>query len=479
MFRGNIIFILFLFSFQIAPAQQDPKCSAFEKVNLSFYNLESSKTRKFDNTDSLMAYRIYKRAKKCYYSQKFDSVLYYLATSKPLFKQLGYAYDYVWCSLMSVNICKSKADYPNAFNFLKEAEQSIKEFPGIEKNTLGAVYSYYGIIYSELGYFDEGMNYFLKDMDFAKKNETDDLSNLSGKYNNLGQIYKIRGDFDKALENYQTALEISIQNPDIPETEFHNTYHNLGNFYLDLGDLENAFIYLEKALSIRLKNLGESHSETANTLNDIGNLFEEKEDYLIAEQYYQKSLAIYMKIFGLDHPLVIGSVINLSTNFASRGEYQRCLDSLIIATERVRNNYSDFHPLLEGLYSNLGNTLVLIKKFSQAKIYFEKSLVISYSMYGRKSNEAALDLKNLGILYEQLSLHSDSIPVKNSMDSSLYYFQSALEALVQNFNSIDVYKNPPLVKINSQPELLNVLIWKADMLVSRCEYANGNLRSFK
>ena len=159
-----------------------------------------------------------------------------------------------------------------------------------------------------------------------EKNNTKELYNVA---NDRGGIYRLKGELDKSMHYYKVAekLAIKLNNSTLKA----DITGNIGNVYANKKDYKQALQYFYSSFKI-YKNLKEKKGES-NMLTNIGSVYLYIQNYDLALEYYQKALST---IKNIDVPQRKKAVI----------------------------------------YINIGWTNYELKKYKEAKIYYEKGLKI-------------------------------------------------------------------------------------------------------
>jgi tetratricopeptide (TPR) repeat protein len=153
--------------------------------------------------------------------------------------------------------------------------------------------------------------------------------------------------------------------------ELYNVANNRGGIYRLKGEPDNAFNYYNEA-----QKLAEKLSDSvliANIFCNKGNVYAYKKDYIKALQYFSNSFKIYKRIKdkkGESHMLTnIGSVYLYIQNFDLALEYYQKALSII-------KNIDVPQRRIAVIYINIGWTNYELKKYKEAKLYYEKALKI-------------------------------------------------------------------------------------------------------
>ena len=237
-------------------------------------------------------------------------------------------------------------------------------------------------------------------------------------YSNIGVLHSRKGDYDKAIAYCNKAIAVWSQarsgqgiSDEYSAYDFDCSYGELGNICRIQGDYDNAIAYYNKISAMRMQSFGEPHPVVANNFNDIGNLYSDKGDYDQALDYHRKALAIRLHFFDERHHEVAAGYHQVAKAYLDKGNFEKTLEFQV------------------------------------------KALAIWLRIYGKKHPMVAESHQNLGrMCYQQ-----------ENFEKALDYAQRSIIALVADFGDTSVYANPSLNNILAENELLNALVFKAEI----------------
>lgn len=264
-------------------------------------------------------------------------------------------------------------------------------------------------------------------------------------YKFLGLFYNYLYQKDSSLFFYKKADELISTSPLLRNnSEIISFYENQGNDLTQLGYFGEAEIYLKKALqSVHLDSLYDKGTLYGN----IGNLYLLQKKYELALTYYQKALqqptregnknAILLRLSNCE--FYLGRISNAQKYLTeSYTVYQMGV---------VKNDL----PFEGAYYVQKGLILLKNKRYTEAKQSFEKAETINLTQTPR-----SIALASLYQSYAQL------YDVQNQPRKALEFYQKALNAAHETFNSTNIYQNPALDRILTERELFRALMGKAN-----------------
>lgn len=274
-------------------------------------------------------------------------------------------------------------------------------------------------------------------------------------YLNIGIAYQKKGLYYRALEYQQKALQVLAD----VSREFQLTeakiFDHLGLVYALMGDIDQAIYYQEKSLQIREEKLSANHPEKAWGALHLGETYFLRKMYAKAEKYYLQALYICEDALQPTHPLfaAIYNSIGVLAQAQKRGEFasahfKKALDIY------EKTLHQPQHPAIAKIYDNLSLLFEQEKKYIEAMEYSLKSLGIYETVLGLKHPALGEGYYHLGLISEQLQ----------KPEEALNYYQKAVNAIVPDFESKDVYALPSLKNVLADNLLLEILSNKANLI---------------
>ncbi|QVJ81667.1 nephrocystin-3 [Prevotella sp. khp1] len=379
---------------------------------------------------------------------------YNMSEYKPLLKE----HSIEVCLVFSW-ICRDYlADYDNSLQFALLALEKAN-ISGTDKSTISSTYKVIGLIYQKQGNYEKALEYHQKDITLWENTVDDQRGDLSTAYGNLGTTYYQMGDYEKALEYHNKALQTSISfGEENAGTDIH--FHNVGLDYYKLGDYQKACDYINKAITIReelygcnseitaesynaaslihadlheyeksheyavraldatTNTYGNYHPMTAQVMDNIGTSYGNLGDYSNLLKYKLEALKIREQIMGLNHPKTAESMNNVGRAYGLNQDFNSELEYEIKSASILESHLQTYvNPDLFTVYDNIAKTYSKLHDNENARIYYEKRLEFSKSLWGETSSNTALALNDYA-----------TILVKNgNYKEALQYSSKALE----------------------------------------------------
>ena len=347
-----------------------------------------------------------------FYSENFDSTIFYLDLAIPHFEE-------------------SK-------NWLKLVDCY---------NGLFAVYYYQGKFIEAEKSIKKGYNLALE------KLASTDLPFVHS-ISNLGSLYSEKRMHEKALNLYRKVEVMSRDLNDLPSLA--TAFHNIGNTYELIGDYENAIFYFDQALKIRIDTFGVYDKSVAVNYFSLGFLKLKNKSYYKSIKDLKFSLNIFEKLERNEYNL--NQRINIYHNLAKAYLKLNNQDSVFyyLGEAKKIQNYTSYRVYLteeifQDYYNLKGDVFSALKASEKAVLLAKKNFNYSknHPVIGRCYN-------NLAKQYIQLKDYKNAI--KNSqnalnnvtalpVDSNMFYNPPINELITTDFN-FDIFKNKTIALFN-------------------------------
>jgi tetratricopeptide (TPR) repeat protein len=405
-------------------------------------------------SDTATANRYFQQAEKFFEEAQYDSSIIYSEKANLIYEKEKVWGKYIQClNTIGKNYC-NKVQYDRALNYFNRSLTIGLEKCGDKSLEIAQTDHLYGIVYLSTGKYDTSLEYFQKALMIRLAVLGEKHPDVAGSYNNIGIVYGEKGDYDKALEYQQKALAITLAVLGEKHPKIAYYYNNIGIVYNSKGDYDKALEYQQKALAITLAVLGEKHPNIAHSYFNIGDIYNQKGDYDKALEYFQKALSLRLAALGENHPKVALGYLSIGLFYYNKGDYDHALDYYQKALSIQLKTLGEKHPDAAYSYNNIGCAYNKKGDYDKALEYHRKALSIQLEVLGEKHPDVAITYQNMGQVY-----FKQDNPAK-----ALQYYQKSIVAFIQDFNKTNIYANPTLISINSDPNLLTSLELKAEAL---------------
>lgn len=263
-----------------------------------------------------------------------------------------------------------------------------------DKHKIAVALNYIGGAYRWKGDQKNALKYCLKALKIAKANNY--IKILATCYNSLSVIYWYLGDYKKAINSGKKSMDIRKKMGDI--SKISGGLFSLGNSYFKICDYKNA----KKCFSL-LYNLSLKSNDKIGVgyaLDGLGNCFQKSGQVSKCLKNHKKTFNIRINIG--DYRGVVYSLLNMSDMYLLIGDWRTALDRCNKASEFSDKIQDD--NLKSDVLRNLGKCYLHSKKYSESKVYLDKSLELAKFINFResiiKTNET---LANLAFTVDDIS----------------------------------------------------------------------------
>ena len=278
-----------------------------------------------------------------------------------------------------------------------------------------------GISYKNLGEYDKSIEVYFEAETLIKYLYSDDHPRLGFVYSNLGTVYKLKGDFVKNLEYQQAALRAFQSESSKYHSQILIAQYTICEALFLLGEYNEV---IDRSIQ-NINQVPDKHKSFYYSL--LARNYDELGDTKLTKKYYQKTFDILVKIAGKDS-------YDLGLEYT---DYTEFLLSVGVYDEALK-------------YAQLSEDIV--KKYFTEKSQQYSDVMLNYAdYYFNRSSSASV----IADFYSKR---------KEDLDEALKYYQKALIAGSEGFNSHLVIDNPELGQEVSEVQVLKALKKKANCL---------------
>lgn len=329
--------------------------------------------------------------------------------------------------------------------------QTQKEYK-TKKDWSNYIFGYFYIANSYLvaGDNEQAKQYLEDGLEDAKKRKLpEDDRVYSYIWNFLGVLAYYKSDFSNATMYCQKSLDADKKLGRLNE-DAASRYINIASILDEFGDYEQAIYHYKEAL--QYASLSDKYT-LGTAYNALGFAYFNLKKYDIALENYKKAMQLFnSKDYNDKRIISLVSMLYLNTGelYAKQENYQEALNffdkKLKLKKESARDTSSS--------YENIGFILSQQNKTRLAIDTLNKALEIRKRVLSKKHYILSRNYRILG------NIHQSQKNYKKALDS----YQSAIIAVVYDFDNKNVNKNPTLDNIVHQVELLKSLSAKAKTL---------------
>ncbi len=180
---------------------------------------------------------------------------------------------------------------------------------------------------------------------------------------------------------------------------------------------------LLESLSLHEQIYGILHPEVARVYNTLSMLYYQLEEKEAAVELARKAVIVSERTLGVDSAETLLSYLNLGLFGHANGDTKSALGYIKHALELWKVIYGPNHPDSITTINNAAVMLQHLKMYHESRIWFEASLEICESVFGKNSINAATLLFQLA---QALALDQDSKASVNRMRESYNIFLNEL-----------------------------------------------------
>ncbi len=297
-------------------------------------------------------------------------------------------------------------------------EEAIKTADILGDSALCTIYTDLAIVSRKSGNYRAAHTYYDKIVDISKRNN--DLYMLESSYHGLGQLHKEVGVFDLAIDFYLRSLNYAEQSNNMLDKIV--SHNDIADAYLRAKETEKALEHVEIAYKLAQNyysanpNEEQAILELASVINRHGQILEAKKDYDGALKKHEEALAAYQGASLKSY--IARSLMHIANVHLLKGDFQKAETSF---KECLKYEKQLFDSDLAELYYKMGTFYTQIDQFEQAKIAFNKSLVLA-NKYDYKDIAQRANYQMFLIFFKQ---HNNEKALKylntaNALSDSLY-----------------------------------------------------------
>jgi len=362
-----------------------------------------------------------------------------------------------------------KADYVQSLELFHKALSIIIKTSGNNNPNAAEFCNNLGYIYNRTGDYDKALEYYNRSLSIKLTLYNEKHPDIARAYNNLGILYHLRGNYDKAFKFYNIALNTWLEILGDKHPDVAISYNNVGAIYREKGDYNKALEFFQKALSIEIEILSDKHPNIASSYNNIASIYQEKGDYDKTLEFYYKALSIMLETVEENHPEIAKLYNNITIVYYYKGDYDKALELCNKALSIRMKTLSSTHPDIAQSYYNVGYIYHLKGDYNKTYEFYNKSLSIRLKVFGDKHPDIAYSYHGLGKTCQK----------QNDLIQALGFYQKSMITLISDFNAEDIYANPSLNNISSEPLLLSSLEFKAETFEELYSKQTKNLEDIK
>ena len=375
--------------------------------------------------------------------KKYDSALIYFTKLSDEYARDKHnkSYQYSLCRLIWTYVVLGKYQMGHAyFNRLTELYPNVDTTDLIDAytyKTAGLLFHYYNKPDSAIYFYNISRNIYSRILGL----NCNDVADCDSK---IGDVYLfLKLDYYDAQKYYLNSIRIfELLGDKRDKYLYYTTLYNLSSTNRHKGDYIKALQYAYKTLDYT-KQFSDSVA-LIYTNGLIANIYAAMQDFENAIQYIQNAIRfntsqwVYLRIQKLDN------FSKLSDYYLQIGRYDLAIETGEKVLYLLKHQKLDNTEKIEAnLFDHIGLSYLYMEKRKQALDYLEGSLKRRINYYGIKNSDVAKSYDFLGKYYD----------VCDKPDSALICYQKAIMSCLDNFNSLDIFRNPTFEESINKDEL--------------------------
>jgi len=203
----------------------------------------------------------------------------------------------------------------------------------------------------------------------------------------LGYINELKDNLPISINHYKQAIDIYLKYIPATHPTLLSTYTNLGSVLQKQGDFSGALVYYQNALKIEQPN----DPNIVVQYNNIGTTLQQQGKYAEAEQTYEKAVQTLIRDFPSAHSLLADTYHNMAGLFYLMKNYSKALTYY----EKTLAIEEKTPPILASTYFNIATTYEGLGDYKQSIKYAEKAVETARLTFGNEHLETKENLNYL------------------------------------------------------------------------------------
>ncbi|CAF1464489.1 unnamed protein product [Adineta steineri] len=192
----------------------------------------------------------------------------------------------------------------------------------------------------------------------------------------IARIKYHKGDYDRALSIHEQVLEIRKRLLSADDSNIGDSYEMIGLANSELQYFSEALSAHTQAHRIREKNLPDAYPLLASSKLNIALAHRDMENYSEALRYLHEALKIYSNTLPPYHPYLATAYENIGLVYQHTKKFKEVLEVHEKAREIYEKSLPSDNMDLGICYDNIASTYECLEMYSDARIFYGKSLAI-------------------------------------------------------------------------------------------------------
>jgi signal transduction histidine kinase/DNA-binding response OmpR family regulator/uncharacterized protein HemY len=279
------------------------------------------------------------------------------------------------------SLFRNNSDYKKACKYFQEAIQAS----AYHSPWLGQTFLEAGISLLRMTELDTAMQVFQEGLSIIKSHPNSSLE--ASIYNAMGNVKREQNQYEEAIALYIKSLKLFEDQKDLKgQTQ---ALSNISNIHNLIGDTDRALDYAMQ--SLETAKTAKVQSSIAYSYRLLGRIYRKQKKLDEALNAYNEALTIYNALhYKRDVTETESSIGNI---YFDKGDFQKAIDHYqrYLAAAKSQSDST----MMAYAYLSLGNTLLYLKEYRNARAYMDTVIVIS-----EKRNLTYTRMDSYGLLGE-------------------------------------------------------------------------------
>lgn len=335
----------------------------------------------------------YQLARGFYYLRDVDNCVKYVKANLPKLDSTGIEYGnhhnilgliYYW-----------NGDFLDALPSMLKVYHIRKGVFGREDNRVATILNNLGNVYEDLKLLNKARDCYLEGLEIRETVLGKNDPRLYSLMNNLAYVLNQKGDYFQSINIYKEAIALLEAEKENNWTELAVVYQNLAISLKNIGAFEEASLYYDKTEEA-LKNTQDEASiiQLGDLYVNRANLALYDSDFKKAIELNQRGIETYGQVLDSLHLKILAAWNNIGFIYASQGENDKALKTLIQLKKLMEGN-ADRQIQLANVCNDIAGIYLKKEALEQAKTNAQMALSVQQSYFEDENYRLAYSYNQL------------------------------------------------------------------------------------
>ncbi len=305
-------------------------------------------------------------------------------------------------------------------------EESLKLFYELENwKEVILVRCIIAYAYADLAQIEDAQTYLNETLDFAGIHFSDGDDIMADVYYCFGYFHgQVHRDAYAAMAWYEKSLDIIKDKREGKNNFIVKITSAIGFCYTLKGDYENALKYTIEAFELAKTNPNTDKILIIGSLNNIGTMYASIRNYQKSVLYVQQSLNLYIEEFGETNVDAGRLYHNIGGAYLESKEYEKAIENSEKGLQIRLDCLGEKHPHIALSYNQLGRIYANMGEWEKSNLYSEKALRIQEVTIGNDHLRTAVSRFTIAKNYLELE----------DIKEAIRYYELGIENFPKYFN---------------------------------------------